>query len=260
MTRTRSHRVRRALSRLTFTTLFTVGLAVQARASETGSLAPKQDTPASSAELKAPRPAGRQLPALLATLGKAELEKEALPGCAYRERTHVEELTDDGKVKGSLERSWKIVRQGDASTRTLLSSEQTGELSDLLTREPKEPTPEERKAQRSPLHPAQQSHFIFSLQEEKDGRLRLGFRPKKRDAKWMQGTMHLDAESLELVRMVASPSKMPPMVSSLDLDLRFGPTACGVQPHRIRVKGKGGFLFMKLNFRSDTRLDAFERP
>lgn len=258
MTRTRSHRVPRALSRLTFTTLLTVGLAGQARAD--GDASASGTAPSSSAELKAPRATDRQLPRLLEALGKAEAEKEGLPGCAYRERTKVEELTDDGKVKGTLERSWKVVRKGDTSNRTLLESEQTGELSDMLTREPKEPTPEERKAQRSPLHPAQQPHFVFSLLGEKDGRIQLGFRPKKRDAKWMQGTISLNAESLELVSMKASPSKMPPMVSSLDLDLRFGSTACGVQPDRIRVKGRGGFLFMKLNFRSDTRLDSFERP
>jgi muconolactone delta-isomerase len=235
-------------------TLFTVALSAQAVD------APANAPSAASAELKAPSPPGRQLRPLLDALGKAELEKEALAGCSYRERTRVEELTDKGEVKGTLERSWKVVRKGDTSNRTLLESNQTGDLSDMLTREPKEPTPEERKAQRSPLHPEQQPLFTFSLLEEKDGRIQLGFRPKKRDAKWMQGSISLNAESLELVSMKASPSKMPPMVSSLDLDLRFTSTACGVQPNQIRVRGRGGFLFMKLNFRSDTRLDGFEVP
>ena len=245
---------------MTFLTLFTVGLAGQAAPADVRATPAAKASPSTSAEMKPPHPSGRQLPRLLKALGKAELEKEALSGCAYRERTHVEELSDDGTVKGSLERSWKVVRQGETSSRTLLKSEQTGELSDLLTREPKEPTPEERKSQRSPLHPAQQPHFIFSLLGEKDGRIQLGFRPKKRDPKWMQGTISLNAESLQPVSMKASPSKMPPMVSSLDMELRFTSTPCGVQPNHIRVKGRGGFLFMKLNFRSDTRLDRFEVP
>lgn len=254
-----SHRGFRVLSRLTFLMLFTAGLTAQAQAADKPD-ATKQPPTSAAAELKAPRPTDRQLPAILKALGQEESEKEALAGCVYRERTHVEELTDDGEVKGSLERSWKVVRDGEVSSRQLLESHQTGELSDMLTREPKEPTPEERKAQRSPFHPAQQPRFTFSLLGEKDGRIRVAFRPKKRDTKWMQGTVSLDAKTLQMVHMQATPSKMPPMVSSLDLDLRFTPTVCGVQPNRIRVKGKGGFLFMKLNFRSDTRLDAFALP
>lgn len=253
-----SHRVPRRVSRLPLSPLFTALLIA------TGAQASKAEAPTPSTSAPAPglraASSGSQLPALLAAWGKAEKEKEERSGCSYRESTLVEDLDGEGRAKGSLRRTWKVVRKGDSSTRTLLDSEQTGELNDLLTREPKDPTPEERKAQRSPFHPEQQAHFFFELLEMNDDRIRVSFRPKKRDPKWTQGTATFDAESQQLVSMTAKPSKMPPMVSALDLDLRFAPSACGVQPNRIRTQGHGGFLFMKLNFRSDTRIDQFEAP
>jgi len=197
---------------------------------------------------------------VLLALAEEERRKEANSDCTFRERNRTEELAEDGSVKGVMTRAWAMTRRNGETTRKLLSSKRRGEVNAVLTKEPKEPDAKERKAQRSPFHPEVQSEYRFRLISSNPKELQVGFEPLERSDKRLVGTATIDAAKRVLTALSGSPSKPPPMVERLELDLRYAPTPCGVQPVHIRVKGTGGFLFFKTRFRSETWHESHASP
>ena len=192
------------------------------------------------------------LDALLRRLGEAEVRGEQDGGCRYTEVTTVSELDDDGKVKGSRTRTYDVVSKPPAQPERKLRSEKSEgeELSSSLRQERKGGHP-----QRSMFHPAEQGAYSFRLaQSPGEGRARIFFNPKKKDAQHLEGEALVDTVAGRVLSLRGSPSDKPMVLDYLNLTIDYGPTACDFQPTRVRLEGKAGILFMRVRFRTDTRL------
>src|SRR4051812_1974170 len=160
---------------------------------------------------------GLPLPEILRRLGDEAEKREAAPACTYHEVTLVEDLADDGSVKGSEERVYdgeihgiEVVRRERVSV-----TAKGAPLSDLLV-EPK--NAKGRKPARSPFHSAARSQYRFELAPGPSaGLLRVKLEPVKEDVERVRGEAVVRASDGRIEELTVSPSKAPLLLESVTL-------------------------------------------
>lgn len=193
---------------------------------------------------------------MLRALGDEAEKREKAPPCDYREVTLVEELNEDGTVKGSEERVYEGTLTGVEVTRRERKSvtAKGAALADLL-QEPK--GAKGRKPARSPFHSAMRSQFRFELKEGPTPELKVvTLEPLKPDAERPRGEAVVRASDGRIEELRVSPSKVPFLLSSVSLRFVFSDTACGHVATVIETSGRGDPLLADTRFRSRTVLDA----
>ena len=202
-----------------------------------------------------PRPAAAEEPALaqvLARAGEAEVARGQL-ACRFTMTSTIEELDRDGKVRGTLIRTYELEQHGyDVPTRKKLSEATTGDgVGMLLRQEPK--LDADRRTRMLPFHPDLQAEYRFELKgTDEHGHLRVTFEPKEPDAKRLVGAALLDAETGELAFIEGRPSKLPLFLDQLDYSAEYTKGVCGLQQSGNLAKGIGGLGFIKSRFRART--------
>ncbi len=193
------------------------------------------------------------LDAVLRKLGEDARSRETAAPCVYRELTTVDELGDDGAVKGSEVRRYEVEVSGaEVTRRDRLEVTKLGEpLADLLVEQKQA---KRAKLARSPLHPESQAEYRFSF---KDGQT-LSFEPLRPDPRRVVGEAQLD-EKGRLVELKVRPSKVPLLLESFSMRFGFADTACGRQAVEVDLDGKGVAVLVETRFRSRTRLEG-HRP
>ena len=200
--------------------------------------------------LAAVPPSDVSLDELLKKLGAEELRKEQ-ETCSYKEQSLSEELSEENVVEGSVRRTAAVTRTPDRIERQLLTKEKQGEVSSAFDAEPKE-DPGARKAWRNAFHPEEQQLYTFELVKADEQRAVIRYTPHTKNQKKMNGTVEVDPQSGALRTMKLRPSENLAFVDEMAIDMTFASTACGVQPVKMKVVGKGGLPFMKKRFRIET--------
>jgi hypothetical protein len=199
------------------------------------------------------------LPDVLRALGDAAEAREAAGGCAYQEVTRVEELGEDGAVKGSEERTYDDETKGvEVTKRDRTRVKPSGEpLADLL-QEPK--GAKGRKPARSPFHSAMRSQFRFELKAgPRDGLVTVTLEPLKPDPERPRGEAWVRLADLKLETLKVSPSKPPMLLDALSIEMQFGQTACGWVPTVILSEGRGQAPLLDTRFRTRTVLSGHQK-
>ena len=196
------------------------------------------------------------LPEVLRSLGDEAEKREKAPPCDYREVTLVEELNEDGSVKGSEERVYEGTLTGIEVTRRERRSvtPKGAALADLL-QEPK--GAKGKKPARSPFHSAMRSQFRFALQDgpAPDTKV-VTLEPLKPDPERPRGEAVVRASDGRLEELRVSPSKVPFLLSALSIRFVFSQTACGHMATVIETEGRGDTLLADTRFRSRTVLES----
>jgi hypothetical protein len=197
-----------------------------------------------------------QLPDVLRALGDDAEKREAAPPCTYHESTTVEDLADDGTVKGAEQREYEDELHGvEVVKRERLSVKATGKpLSDLLV-EPK--NAKGRKPQRSPFVAELRPKFKFALRDGPTPEMvTVTLEPLKPDVERPIGEAWVRRADLKLAELRVSPSKAPMLLDSMSLRFVFGETACGHVATEIVSEGKGRALLVETRFRTRTVLSG----
>jgi hypothetical protein len=203
--------------------------------------------------------AGLPLPEILRRLGDEAERREAAPPCTYHEVTLVEDITEDGGVKGSEERVYDGEIHGiEVVKRERLSVTPKGApLADLLA-EPK--NAKGRKPARSPFHSAVRSQYRFELADGPTPELkRVRLEPLKPDVERVRGEALVRTADGRIEEMTVSPSNVPLLLESVTLRFVFGDTACGHVAVEIDTEGKGQSLITDTRFRTKTVLSGHKR-
>lgn len=199
-----------------------------------------------------------QLPDVLRKLGDEAEKREAAGTCAYHEVTLVEELSPDGAVKGSEERTYDGELTGITVTkRERKSLTAKGEpLADLLV-EPK--NAKGRKPARSPFVSELRPKFRFALADGPTPELRrVTLEPLKEDVERPRGEAWVRASDGRIEELRVSPSKAPFLLKSLSLRFVFGDTPCGRVATVIETEGEGDGVIVDTRFRTRTVLSAHQ--
>lgn len=194
------------------------------------------------------------LPDVLRSLGDEAEKREKAGACDYREVTLVEELADDGSVKGSEERVYDGTLTGiEVTRREKRSVTAKGEpLADLLV-EPK--GAKGRKPARSPFHSALRPQFKFALADGPTPELkRVTLEPLKPDAERPRGEAWVRASDGRIEELRVAPSKVPFLLSALSLRFVFSDTACGRLATLIETEGRSDTVIVDTRFRTRTVL------
>lgn len=188
--------------------------------------------------------------AVLAALGEDARVRELTPHCAYREVTTVEELNDDGSVKGSEVRRYDVEYQGtEVLKRERVDVVKAGEpLADLLV---EQRNAKGTKMARSPLHPEAQAQYRFSMKDATT----VTIEPREVDGKHVFGEAKLDAKG-RLAELSVRPAKVPLLLASFSMRFVFGDTPCGRLAMQVDIEGQGVAVFVETRFRSRTRLEG----
>ncbi len=197
-----------------------------------------------------------QLPDVLRKLGDEAEKREAAGVCAYHEVTIVEELTADGGVKGSEERTYDGELTGVTVTkRERKSLVPKGEpLADLLI-EPKDA--KGRKPARSPFHSELRPKFRFALEDGPTPELkRVTLEPLKEDVERPRGEAWVRASDGRIEELRVRPSKTPFLLKALSLRFVFSDTACGRVATVIETEGEGDGVIVDTKFRTHTELSG----
>ncbi|MBK7857146.1 MAG: hypothetical protein IPJ65_00725 [Archangiaceae bacterium] len=195
-----------------------------------------------------------QLPDVLRALGDDAERREAAGPCSYHESTTVEELADDGSVKGSEQREYDaVMAAGEVTKRERLSVKATGApLADLLS-EPK--NAKGRKPARSPFVSALRPQFKFALEDGPSPELvKVTLEPLKPDPERPRGEAWVRRADLKLVELRLTPSKTPMLLDSMALRFVFDDTGCGRAATLIETQGAGAAPLLDTKFRSRTVL------
>lgn len=191
-----------------------------------------------------------ELEPLLDTLGRQE-ERRAATRCRLTERTVLEELDGDGKSKGKIIREFLVTQGQGEPSRELKSERFEGEPSSMFKQRPKQEKPHP-----GPFNPSERPHYRYELLAAKDpGAAIVRFTPLKPHERRMRGTAIVELPSGTLKEVSLEPTKYPFYLDALRVKVLLGETACGHQPVRFQVYGRGGILFVKARFRSDTSLE-----
>lgn len=184
----------------------------------------------------------------------------ALEQFANNSTVHLElsgqEFDGDGEVKQRSLAKVKVTRKAGARDRVLEHYEENGvEMTEKKRKEMAKEKEKEDSAQRSPFHPDEQSHYMFSQLEAPAGHpewVRISFSPaseKLRGEKVMEGEAWVDVAATQVRRLWMRPSKLPSLVEKLSIECELdAQTPVGLSMSKMTVKGVAGALFFKKRF------------
>lgn len=195
------------------------------------------------------------LAALLALAGASEAKKGP---CAFVEDSTVVGLDSSGKVEGTIVRKFETtVKDATVAERKLISKKVDGSPSSQLTKE-QEPS---KEPQLSAFHPKKQGEFVFRIDGPADAeRVKVRFGPKEDDAKRLKGFALIDPKTGLVVRLEGEPSKLPMFLDQFHFAMDQAETACGPHITKANISGKGGLLFLRVQFRAETTFTGQKLP
>ncbi len=217
---------------------------------------------AAVALLSASARAETTLDPLLKKIGEQLAAAQTVPACSMVERTTVEELDSDKKVKASEVHTYRVERSGRETKRTRLGVQKgVGALSPRLRPKPDEELSKEEKERRAnfrtPFHLEEQAKYRFSwAQAPENGRATIAFAPHQPEPERGTGVATVDVNTGQLLTMRSKPSKFPPFLSEMDSRMGFADTPCGLLPTRFEMSGEGGLLFLRSRFRFVTVMEG----
>lgn len=195
------------------------------------------------------------LVALLAKAGASEAKKGP---CTFFEDSVVEGLDEKGKLEGKIVRRFETtVKDAMVTDRTLVSKKVEGNPSSQLTKE-QEPA---KEPQLSAFHPKKQEEFVFRIDGPTDGeRVKVRFGPKDDDPKRLKGFALIDPNTGLVAHLEGEPSKLPMFLDQFHFAMDQAETACGPHITKANIKGKGGLLFLRVEFRAETAFTGQKLP
>ncbi|PTL76255.1 hypothetical protein [Vitiosangium sp. GDMCC 1.1324] len=201
------------------------------------------------------------LQSLLDRLGDAEEKKLAIPACRFVENSVTEQLDKEGNIKGRLTRSYEVIRAGtNVVSRKKLSEKEEGELLSQLKAEPQDQKQnEDPRGRVSPFHPKVRDEYQFEQSAgPREGLVTVKITPRKADKKRMRGTAVVDPRTAQLISMRLSPSELPSMLDSFQIDFAYADTPCERQPTQLEFAGTGGVFFYKVRFRTQVKISGHQ--
>lgn len=186
---------------------------------------------------------------LLDALGERSVARRA-QACRWVERTEIDDLAEDGAVKGRVFREFEVLQTPSDYRRTLRSERFEGDPAGIL----KKRGERAEKPAPGPFDPSERDRYRFHLVSSDGTRAVVRFEPVKPDRHRMKGTARVELGAPRILELSLDPSKSILFVDALHMTLAFGETACGWQPVRFTTEGRGGLPLMKVRFRSVTRL------
>lgn len=192
---------------------------------------------------------------ILAKAGASEAKKGP---CSFVENSTVEGLDPAGKLEGTITRTFETtVKDAMVADRKLTAKKVTGSPSSQLTKE-QEPA---KEPQLSAFHPKKQGEFTFRIDGPPDAeKVKVRFGPKEDDAKRLKGYALIDANTGLVEHLEGEPSKRPMFLDEFKFAMDQAETACGPHITKANISGKGGLLFLKVQFRAETTFTGQKLP
>jgi hypothetical protein len=120
---------------------------------------------------------------------------------------------------------------------------------------------DKKKEFRMPFFAGEQVRYTFDEVETDSNdpsRVRISFVPKARAEDTIEGSAWVDARTGTVVSAGFKMSKTPAFVDYVHITVEFGaPTALGPAVSRVKLDGRGGFLFFRKAFRVDARISDY---
>ncbi|MEO8878225.1 MAG: hypothetical protein ABI461_21710 [Polyangiaceae bacterium] len=120
---------------------------------------------------------------------------------------------------------------------------------------------DKKKNIRMPFHADEQARYDFD-QIETDkldrSRVRISFVPKIKTESTIEGSAWVDTKTGTVVSAGFKVSQPPAFVDYVHITVEFGAaTALGPAVSKVTLTGKGGFFFLRKNFRADATLSKY---
>lgn len=195
------------------------------------------------------------LVALLAKAGASEARKGP---CAFIEEGTVEGLDASGKTEGRIFRRFETtVKDAIVVERKMVTKKVEGNPSTFLQKD----TEPSKEPQYSAFHPTQQALFAFRIDGPADAeQVKVRFGPKEDDPKRLKGFALIDRATGLVAHLEGTPSKNPVLIDEFNFAMDQAETACGPHITRAQISGKGGALFIRVQFRAETSFTGQHLP
>lgn len=195
---------------------------------------------------------------LIAVLAKAGASEAKKGPCSFVEESVVDGLDPSGKTEGRIFRRFETtVKDAVVVERNLISKKVEGNPSSQLTKE----TEPSKDPQLSAFHPKRQAEFSFRIDGPADADVvKVRFGPKEDDVKRLKGFALIDAKTGLITHLEGNPSKLPTLLDEFNFAMDQAETACGPHITRAQISGKGGLLFLRVQFKAETTFSEQKLP